>query len=245
MLFAPPFGEEMNKSRRQVAATAEHLVAAGYAVVVPDLFGTGDSAGDFSDATWDTWRSNLVSTITWSVEQGLPVQAVIALRLGCVLAAQALKEAEHQVARTAFWQPVESGRQFMTQFLRLRVAASMMQDDAKETVEELKNRLRGGEVIEVAGYALGSDLWRAIEQLELTPSIDRRLGHLASWEIGPGAEGGLSVPGKRLLQSAIQHGLNASAERLQGEPFWSSTEIVVHPDLAQRTAAFISAGALP
>lgn len=241
VLFVPPFGEEMNKCRRQVTETAELLVLAGYAVLLPDLFGTGDSAGEFHEATWNTWRHNIVSAIAWSGGQGLPVDAVVATRLACLLAAQALKEAQHTVDCTAFWQPIGSGQQFMTQFLRLRVATSMMQDSGKETVDELKARLQRGDSVQVAGYSLGGALWQAIDHLELEPLLHTRLGRLSMWEIGRGEEGELSILGKRLLRSAIERGLDVSAGRLSGEPFWSSTEIVFNPELARRTADFIAA----
>ena len=56
VLYVPPFAEEMNKSRRLVALQARRLAAAGFGVLVPDLYGTGDSAGDFAEARWSIWR---------------------------------------------------------------------------------------------------------------------------------------------------------------------------------------------
>jgi len=45
VLHFPPFAEEMNKCRAMVSAQARELANIGVAVVVPDLYGTGDSAG--------------------------------------------------------------------------------------------------------------------------------------------------------------------------------------------------------
>lgn len=67
VLFVPPFGEEMNKCRRQVTETAEALILAGYAVLTFDLIGTGDSSGEFTDAKWDAWRSDVASADRKSV----------------------------------------------------------------------------------------------------------------------------------------------------------------------------------
>ena len=50
VLFIPPFAEEMNRARRMVALQARDLAAAGWDVLQLDLFGTGDSQGDFGDA---------------------------------------------------------------------------------------------------------------------------------------------------------------------------------------------------
>lgn len=240
MLFVPPFGEEMNKSRRQVTETATRLVAAGYGTLVVDLFGTGDSAGEFSEATWEAWTSNVVSAISWAAGQGLPIEAVVAIRVGCMLAAEGLQRAQCSVRRTVFWQPVDSGRQFMTQFLRLRVAAAMMASDGTETVDDLKARLERGETVEVAGYPLTAALWRAIDEAELTRLLEARLGRLSIFEIGRAREGELSVPGRRLLQTATDQGLQASGIRIAGDPFWSSTEIVTNPELARQTVEFLT-----
>lgn len=230
----------MNKCRRQVTETAELLVVAGYAVLVPDLFGTGDSAGEFRAATWTTWRDNVVSAISWSMEQGLPVTGIVAIRLGCILAAEALEHASYTVRRTVFWQPVESGRQFMTQFLRLRVAASMMQSDRKETVDDLKRRLERGDAVDVAGYCLSSELWQAVEERQLSPLLSSRLGQLSVFDIGR-EPGEVSIATKRLLEKAIAREVNASADRIEGEPFWSATEIVTNRELTRRTVDDLAA----
>ncbi len=55
----PPFAEEMNKCRRMMALTAYALQAAGLDVLFVDLFGTGDSGGDFADGSLEVWRSDL------------------------------------------------------------------------------------------------------------------------------------------------------------------------------------------
>jgi hypothetical protein len=46
LLFIPPFAEELNRSRHMVVKTARALAAAGWGVLLLDLFGTGDSEGD-------------------------------------------------------------------------------------------------------------------------------------------------------------------------------------------------------
>lgn len=60
----PPFGEEMNKSRRTLAWSARHFARHGWAVLALDLGGTGDSAGDFGDATWAGWIDDARSRST-------------------------------------------------------------------------------------------------------------------------------------------------------------------------------------
>jgi len=239
-IYVPPFAEEMNKFRRQLAETSRALVSIGCAVIVVDLFGTGDSDGDFRDATWDIWKSDVVTAINWAEDHVGAVDAVIAARLGCSLASESVQEARMQVRHTVFWQPVTSGRQFMTQFLRLQVAASMMESGAQVTVEALRTKLEAVTALEVAGYELSPDLWRSVEDVDLLSSLHRGLGDLHIVEVGRSRQDGLSVSGQRLMSEAQEQGLGVSGQRVPGDPMWSATEIVTNPLLQEATVAHLA-----
>jgi len=66
ILYSPPFAEELNKSRRMVALQARQLAASGYAVLLLDLYGCGDSGGEFDTATWSIWQDDL-DTRPWII----------------------------------------------------------------------------------------------------------------------------------------------------------------------------------
>src|SRR5262245_21600498 len=63
VLLLPPFAEELNKTRRMCARFARRLAGHGWRVVRVDLYGCGDSAGEFRDATWSQWISDLAGQI--------------------------------------------------------------------------------------------------------------------------------------------------------------------------------------
>src|SRR5436190_24333737 len=65
ILYVHPFAEEMNKSRRMAAQQIRAFTQCGYAVLQIDLYGCGDSSGDFGDARWDIWKSDLALAVTW------------------------------------------------------------------------------------------------------------------------------------------------------------------------------------
>ncbi len=244
VLFVPAFAEEMNKSRCQVTDTAKALIESGYAVLLVDLYGTGDSQGEFSDATWDIWRENIEEAMIWAEQAGFMPDSIVGTRLGCALAAESLKQFDRSVARTVFWQAIEVGRQYMNQFLRLRVAATMMQADDRESAESLKKQLSAGESLDVAGYRLSPTLFSAIEALNLNHALDPCLGELCLLEVGPTQDGALSIPGQRLLSSAESKGISVLGRRISGAPFWNATEIVVNPDLSELTARYLVEGRL-
>ena len=113
-------------------------------------------------------------------ERGLRLHGLLGVRLGALLAAAVASGLPQPVARAVFWQPVVDGQRFVTQFLRLRVAASLM-EDRKETVGALRERSQGGETLEVAGYELSPALLEQLDALRLDPAAAVSLGrpHLA------------------------------------------------------------------
>ncbi len=233
----------MNKCRRQFTVTAAALVDRGRATLIVDLYGTGDSAGEYSEATWQHWKDDVNAAIEWAGARGSPVTSLVATRLGCILASDALLDSGHRVRRSVFWQPVLTGKQFMTQFLRLRVAASMMSDSGKETVNDLRGRFANNETVEVAGYELAPALSAGVEGADLLTVLKANLGKLQVVEIGSARDSHLSPAGQRVVSSATALGMEAGGERIEGEPFWSATEIVVNDELARMSSEYICGNA--
>jgi exosortase A-associated hydrolase 2 len=235
VLVVAPFAEEMNKSRRLLTEVACALADRGVATVLVDAFGTGDSAGEFRDADWNGWREDLARVAAWTGEEGWPVAALLGVRTGCILGAQLAREIPGRLRRSVFWQPVLEGDRFLTQFLRLRVAASMMEAGGKETTTELRERLRRGEVLEIAGYDLSDRLASQLEGLHLATEITQGLGDLHWIEVVRGTENTLPTASERAVAAVRESGLDVQTYTVPGEPFWSSTEIVLNPQLVART----------
>ena len=59
ILYVHPFAEELNLSRRMAAQQARAFASLGFAVLQIDLFGCGDSCGDFSAGRWEQWQRDL------------------------------------------------------------------------------------------------------------------------------------------------------------------------------------------
>lgn len=233
VLIVPPFADEMNKCRRMFTDLASALSERGTASVIADLYGTGDSGGEFRDATWEQWQKDLRDIADWSAAAGWPVTHVLAVRLGCLLAIESMGSLPFQCRGTVFWQPVADGKRFVAQFLRLRLAASLLGTEGKETLKDLRNRLQTQRVLEVAGYELSHDLVAGIERAAMPAELDARLGVVHWLEVVRDS----AAPAQGLAAPAA-----ANRARVVGEPFWASTEIVTNPSLIERTLdAFASA----
>jgi exosortase A-associated hydrolase 2 len=232
VLFVPPFGEELNRSRRMLALQARALAARGIASLRIDLHGCGDSSGDFADARWEQWRQDLAAAAHWLHGRGYHDISLLAVRLGCQLALDTVRLLPHAPLRMAFWQLPAGGNQYLTQWLRLRGANAMFGDgQAKEGPQALRERLRQGEIIEVGGYGLAPQMAAAIDGLQPPPPPCP----VSCFDIVP-------PPATAPLAATVRtcaEWPGASLTALQGPAFWSTAEIATCPALVDATCDFL------
>lgn len=234
VLYLHPFAEEMNKARRMAALQARMLAEHGYDVLQIDLFGCGDSSGDFGDATWQGWQQDVIDAHRWLRDRSQAPLWLWGLRTGCLLAAQAATRLD-EPANLLFWQPIASGKQFLQQFLRLKVAGGMMSGEGKGVMESLKGQLAAGQPIEIAGYALSAEMARGLEAAELLPPPG--LGRVVWLELSTRADATLSPASLKRLEQWQAAGFSARGAVLPGPTFWQTTEIEEAPALLTATLA--------
>jgi exosortase A-associated hydrolase 2 len=233
IMVVPAFGDEMNKTRRMLTETAKELSESGIAVVIPDLFGTGDSGGSFAEASWATWISDLSTVAEWASSERLSIRGLVAVRTGALLAAEFAKSyARGSIVATVFWQPVTRGSVFVRQSLRVRTLATAVNSGAREIVDELIARIRDGEVIFAGGYPFTKATIEPLMAADLSHLVCDELGDLHGVEVtriqercGDYAE----VFGARHLAGI----------RYLGEPYWNSTETVCDINVVARTAELL------
>jgi exosortase A-associated hydrolase 2 len=238
ILYLHPFAEEMNKSRRMAALQARMLAEHGYAVLQIDLHGCGDSSGDFGDSTWQSWLQDVVDARAWLSEHCPAPFWLWGLRAGCLLATEAAARLE-EPASFLFWQPVASGKQFLQQFLRLKVAGELLAGEGKGVMEGLKQALANGETVEIAGYSLSSALAGGLETAELLPpSRQRRLIWL---ELSTRPDATLAPASVKRLEKWRDAGYSIISQAVPGPAFWQTTEIEAAPDLLAATIVALDA----
>jgi exosortase A-associated hydrolase 2 len=239
LVFVPPFAEEMNRSRRMVALQAQAFAAAGIDSLILDLFGTGESAGDFRDARLALWLDDIAVAAAWVERQGNTLAGLWGLRLGALLAAAAAQREPDRFRRLLLWQPVTDGKVMLTQFLRIRVAASMVEGGAAEKTEQLRAQFAAGAAVEVAGYEVAPELAQALDGLRidrLTPGAQTRVTWL---EIGAEACAAVSPAGSRVVEDWRQAGVDVSAATVPGDPFWTLQETTLAPALLAATTPLV------
>jgi len=244
LLYLHPFAEEMNRSRRMAALAARRMAAQGVGVLQLDLHGCGDSAGEFVEARWEGWHADVAAGLEWlrarlGLEPGL-----WGLRLGALLALEHAAQAQRPPARLLLWQPVLSGAQHLTQFLRLRVAGEMLQDGAEPGgsgggTAALRARLQAGETLEIGGYQLHPALALALDGVEAAHLTLPRCR--IDW-LETVADAARPAPPAALRQadSLRAAGCEVHQAALSGPGFWNTQEIAESPALLDASAALFT-----
>ncbi|NVM78321.1 exosortase A-associated hydrolase 2 [Duganella sp. SG902] len=237
ILHVPPFAEELNKSRRMVSLQARAYAQAGFGVLQIDLYGCGDSSGELAAARWDTWLNDLARAWQWLAEHKLGARYLWGLRLGALLALDFASRARPEAL--ILWQPALSGRAHLNQFARLQSAARLF--SSAPAVEQ---------DTEIAGYLMPPALSSAIGGLDAAALTPRCPVHWMELSMPPGCDaasayaaaagnaGAALQPASALLIDRWRDdGASVRAYPVHGEPFWSSAEIGIVPELLAATSS--------
>lgn len=235
-IFIHPFAEEMNKSRRMIAQQSKAFSENGFAVLQIDLYGCGDSSGEFNEARWEVWKQDIFHAINWIKHQTAAPINLWGLRLGGLLALDLASGAEEFFQHIVLWNPIISGNTFLTQFLRLKVASQLMIKSGKESVGTgaLRNKIMAGETLEIAGYELSSILAIAIDKLRIGDFkvFDTKI----HWfEVVPEAGRVLSPSAMATVNSWKERNIDLDLQYVTGQAFWATQEIAECPELIEAT----------
>ena len=262
VLIVPPLAEEMNKSRRMFTLLAERLAQINCATTVFDPTGTGDSHGDFADANWETWLSDLGCIVDWLRSQGFERIHLLGLRLGALLAADYLArqsptaypeqsrtdvQAKNQTRSTSdfghviFWQPVLRGEMMLNQFLRLRLAANMMSGAGpKETTATLREKADSEGFVEIAGYDLSAIMIQQLDGLNLVDLLPTDSPTIEWFEMVAAEGRDLSPASRKLIASLSDKGMHVNAAAVTGDNFWNTQEITSSVELLEQTVKVVA-----
>lgn len=240
VLVVPPFAEEMNRCRAMVSLQARAWAAQGVGTLVLDPYGTGDSAGEFVEATWDQWLDDLRKGIAWLEAQGNGCRALLALRLGAVMAGE-LARGCASVRHLLLWQPVLSGKTFFTQFLRIRIAAEMNLPDRVKTTQELRQMSAAGQAVEVSGYEVCVELATALDAVVFDTADWPTRVQVDWFEVQADSDPALTPASLKSIENLQAAGAAVHAQAVAGPAFWQVHERELAPHLVEAMARRVSA----
>lgn len=243
LLWLPPFAEEANCARRHMVAAARECQAKGYASLLIDPFGTGESDGDLVEASWEIWRTNVVDAAIWLRALNAAPLWLVGVRAGALLAADAVSDV--LPAGLLCWQPVSSGRAVLDSFLRMKLAAEWAQAESANAMEilgRLREQLASGGSVEVAGYALSAPMATALTERTLSWSR-QSCGRVACVEFRTHIEAqavAQHTPAiARLCDGFLSAGVQVASAVCEASPFWLAHEAARMAGLGDRTVTLL------
>lgn len=110
-IFCPPLFDEYRRTYRALSDLANACAKNGIHVLRFDFYGTGDSQGILDDASAERWRDDIETAIEELISlTGVDTVILSGVRFGATLASNV----EHAaIKRAVFWDPVESGSQYL------------------------------------------------------------------------------------------------------------------------------------
>jgi len=209
------------------ALQTRRFAAEGYAVLQVDLTGCGDSRGDFGEATWEAWRSDVSSAHAWLLAKANSSIFLWGLRMGASLIVE-MANVLPNIQGVLLWHPILNGEQFLNQFLRIKLASEMLSvGQTQNGTKDLRAKLEAGESIEVGGNLLNAKMARGltgIKLVNLSPSCP------VEWiEIGIEESDAVTPASQRVLDTWRKTGVSVEACTVLGEPFWATQEITECP----------------
>ncbi|MEE8450754.1 MAG: alpha/beta hydrolase [Thermoguttaceae bacterium] len=152
--FCPAFAEEAAIAQRVCVEFARSLAGRGYHVLRFDYRGTGDSGGDFENATLESRMSDIRAAVELlRTRYAMPV-GLFGLRLGATLAAL-VAAADPEIESLLLWEPVTHLKNHLKNFLRMQVVTqNALAGKVAETQKSLLDRLDNGQTVDILGYPL-------------------------------------------------------------------------------------------
>ena len=240
-VYVQPVGEEMNRCRQMVSLQARQFAQLGYGTLLLDAYGTGDSDGEYREATWDGWKADLRAGLAWLGTRNYPEIMLWGVRHGALMTVELAREMTPP-RRLLLWQPTVNGQAALTQILRIQMAGNMTAEskESKEGTKVLRDRLAAGETVELSGYETSGALAAGLDGARVSDCFDLAQMQV-SWFDVLASEGQeptrISLKTKADWESA---GAKVRYETVVGPAFWQVWERVVAGELIARTCASLA-----
>ncbi len=169
IVLCPPIAEERNITRRIMVNAGRLFAEKGYAALLFDYYGEGDSEGRFEEATVESRVSDILDAIMiLRQETGLAKIGLLGMRFGAtcaILAADSVKD----VAFVITWQLVFNGEDFFQKWLRSNLASQMvLYKKIMFPREQLIEGLLRGEPLEIDGYIISRNFYLQLKNISLS-----------------------------------------------------------------------------
>lgn len=231
-----PFAEEEKSAHRTLVELADVLVERGDAVLIFAYRGTGDSDGNFAEASLTAWRDDIGAALEHArtrFPQG--ISGLIGLRVGASLAAQVATDYDAQ--NLILIEPVLRGRSFLMQLgARKKLRAAMTEKEAggsRPEAGEREQEADNAEFEDLDGWPLGTALREELNELNLSVASPQFGGSALVLQVSPREK---IAPSLEQFTQALHP--EAAVRAVVMPPFWNRLDHVSSMPLTGVVAGF-------
>lgn len=224
VLIAQPFTEECILMHRALYNLNRELNHAGLPVCRFDLYGQGDSEGDFKDANLNTWKVNLIDAYNYFKRKLRLTEVVFCgFRFGATLTMSVANEFESE-DKFILVDPIIKGQQYIDNVLRTNLSYQMVTyGKVNVTRETLIKQLNDGEYVNIDGYLLNGEMYNQIGNLNLQDITHNNINVL----VLNYSKNLSSYPGslKRYCDYLRSQNCNVKSQTLPDPTSWKASEL--------------------
>lgn len=229
----------MNKTRHMVALQAKAFSDLGYGVFQIDLFGCGDSCGEFKESRWEIWKQDILCALKWIMTNTPSKQVNLwGLRLGALLILDFIRDykSDFTVKNIVLWQPVLDGHAYLTQFLRMNLVKNLHLNGHQNrgSVNQLRKLSHFGKLLEIAGYELAPELIDTIDNLKLNEMLVTEI-EVHWFDIVSDLAQPITPAKRKIMDAWDSVNGNLHVHSVVGPAFWATQEITECPNLLSAT----------
>lgn len=237
-LVIPPLAEEMNRCRYMCTLFAQAVADKGMGCFSLDSYGTGDSSGNFLDCNWQQTIEDMLTALAHLTSLGYKKISLLGIRLGALQALDLVEKCQ-DIKRVILWQPVTNGNSALTQFLRIRIAASLSRNEKAETIKDFDAMIDQNIPVEVAGYDLSPSFYHSIKAAKLSTEKNYNQIPIAWFTTIASVERKAPKVEINTINKWRENGANIDYSVIISPPYWQVHERTLAPDLITATLAYI------
>jgi pimeloyl-ACP methyl ester carboxylesterase len=171
VVLCHPYAEEKQLTDRVLVRFARRLADAGFAALRFDCRGYGESQGELQDSTLETQiGETLAAAALLRSRFRLKSVVFLGVRLGATIAALAA-ERDPDVSGLVLWSPIVSGRTYVRELVRKKLAELLAMHDGTPTRDQILESLKTDGRIEFDGGYLTQQMFDDLSAIDLPHAV--------------------------------------------------------------------------
>jgi exosortase A-associated hydrolase 2 len=222
LIFIAPLFEQANQTRHHITRSALNAYQQGLQSIIFDHYGTGDSAGELSDANLALWQQDILKQLA-----DIRVKSAQAIYLSLPLSAVLLLSDEilSLVDGVMLLQPDFNGKRFVQQFKRLALAAQLTKNNKTQGDQSENTEINEQPIIDIAGYQMQPDLLDQLAEQSLDKLADFNID--CYWFEWQKKSEELSPSRSKQQQAVANKNNKLLVQQIDDVQFWQASELKI------------------